>query len=77
MVNIYDTEMQFSLLPFSSINDLNLESTLKNLSLYDVQVDVNQPGIIVTRKLEERRRQTTIQSWSETIIKVPDFTISM
>ncbi|CAD5975257.1 hypothetical protein [Planktothrix agardhii] len=53
MVNIYDTEMQFSLLPFSSINDLNLESTLKNLSLYDVQVDVNQPGIIVTRKLEE------------------------
>ncbi|CAD5913037.1 sensor histidine kinase [Planktothrix agardhii] len=53
MVNIYDTEMQFSLLPFSSINDLDLESTLKNLSLYDVQVDVNQPGIIVTRKLEE------------------------
>lgn len=53
MVNIYDTEMQSSLLPFSSINELNLASTLKDLSLYDAQVDVNQPGIILTQMLEE------------------------
>ncbi|WRH68093.1 MAG: ATP-binding protein [Planktothrix sp. GU0601_MAG3] len=53
MVNAYAMETSSLLLPFSSINDLKLESTLKDLSLYDVPVDLNQPGIILTQKLEE------------------------
>ncbi|HAO13002.1 MAG TPA: ATP-binding protein [Planktothrix sp. UBA8407] len=53
MLNTYPMETSSLMLPFSSINQLNLESTLKDLSLYDAQVDVNQPGIILTQKLEE------------------------
>ncbi|VXD15511.1 Histidine kinase [Planktothrix serta PCC 8927] len=52
MVNVYDMETPSSVLPFSSIHNLELESTLQELSLYDVQVDINEPGIILTQKLE-------------------------
>ncbi|CAC5342705.1 two-component sensor histidine kinase [Planktothrix agardhii CCAP 1459/11A] len=53
MLNTYSMKTSSLMLPFSSINQLNLESTLKDLSLYDDQVDINQPGIILTQKLEE------------------------
>ncbi|WP_079679571.1 sensor histidine kinase [Planktothrix sp. PCC 11201] len=53
MLTTYSMETSSLMPAFSSINELNLGSTLKDLSLYDAQVDVNQPGIILTQKLEE------------------------
>ncbi|MGL5131359.1 MAG: sensor histidine kinase [Planktothrix sp.] len=53
MLNTYPMQTSSLMVPFSSINELNLGSTLKDLSLYDAQVDINQPGIILTQMLEE------------------------
>lgn len=52
MFNVSSMETPSSPFPFSSIHNLELESTLQELFLYDIQVDINQPGMILTQKLE-------------------------
>ncbi|MBD2482903.1 sensor histidine kinase [Planktothrix sp. FACHB-1365] len=52
MVNLQPMETPSSPLPFSSIHNLELESTLQDLSLYDVQVDIKEQGMILAKKLE-------------------------
>ncbi len=51
-MSTYYPEEVAEVLPFSSISQLNLESTLKDLSLYDIQVDVSQLGMLIAQKLE-------------------------
>ncbi|CAD5925967.1 Sensor kinase CckA [Planktothrix tepida] len=52
MVNLHAMETPSLPLAFSSIHNLELESTLQDLSLYDVQVDIKEQGIILAKKLE-------------------------
>lgn len=52
MFNVSSLETPSSPFPFSSIHNLELESTLQELFLYDIQVDINQPGMILAQKLE-------------------------
>lgn len=52
MINTCCSEDVSALLPFSSISQLSLESTLQDLSLYNTQADINQLGIVIAEKLE-------------------------